>query len=98
MGISAKLSNDDGATWGEEIILRADGGNHDIGYPRTVQRPDGAIVTVYYYNDEAEDRYLAATLASVKEEADLHWWCNPRYLNHAPPQSPMLTAAWHIRR
>ncbi|MEZ4867275.1 MAG: sialidase family protein [Caldilineaceae bacterium] len=62
-GMRAQLSADDGATWGEAIILRADGGNHDIGYPRTVQRPDGTIVTVYYYNDDANgDRYLAATL------------------------------------
>ncbi len=62
-GIRAQLSPDDGATWGEEIILRADGGNHDIGYPRTVQRPDGALVTVYYYNDRPDgERYIAATL------------------------------------
>lgn len=62
-GLRAKLSTDEGGTWGEEIILRDDGGNHDIGYPRTVQRTDGTIVTVYYYNDQAEgDRYLAATL------------------------------------
>lgn len=62
-GMRAKLSVDNGATWGEEIILRDDGGNHDIGYPRTVQRADGTIITVYYYNDQAEgDRYLAATL------------------------------------
>jgi len=61
--ICARLSNDEGATWGEEIILRGDGGNHDIGYPRTVQRPDGTIVTVYYFNDEPDgDRYIAATL------------------------------------
>ena len=31
---------------GEDTILRADGGNHDIGYPRSVQRPDGKMVTV----------------------------------------------------
>ena len=61
--IRTKLSHDAGATWGDEIILRVDGGNHDIGYPRTVQRPDGTMVTVYYYNDQAEsERYIAATL------------------------------------
>jgi len=60
--IRARLSTDDGATWGEEIILRDDGGNHDIGYPRTVQRADGKIVTVYYFNDHPEgERYIAAT-------------------------------------
>ncbi|MCB0089152.1 MAG: exo-alpha-sialidase, partial [Caldilineaceae bacterium] len=62
-GMRARLSADDGYTWGDDIILRADGGNHDIGYPRTVQRPDGAVVTVYYYNDApAGERYIAATL------------------------------------
>jgi len=62
-GIRAKLSRDDGESWGREIILRDDGGNHDLGYPRTVVRPDGRVVTVYYFNDEPEgERYIAATI------------------------------------
>jgi len=62
-GLRAKLSADEGLTWGEAIILRADGGNHDLGYPRTVQRPDGGLVTVYYFNDRPDgERYIAATL------------------------------------
>lgn len=62
-GIQARLSSDGGATWGDAIVLRDDAGNHDIGYPRTVQRPDGTIVTVYYYNDRPDgERYVAATL------------------------------------
>ena len=61
--IRAKLSADDGVTWDEEIILRDYGGNHDIGYPRTVQRPDGVMVTVYYFDDHPDgERYIAATL------------------------------------
>ena len=61
--IRARLSSDGGATWGEEIILRDDGGNHDIGYPRTIQRADGMVVTVYYWNDRPDsERYIAATL------------------------------------
>jgi len=59
----AKLSSDNGETWGQEIILRDNGGNHDIGYPRTVQRTDGKMVTVYYFNDHPEsERYIAATI------------------------------------
>jgi hypothetical protein len=59
----ARLSGDEGATWGEEIVLRADGGNHDVGYPRTVQRADGRVVTVYYFNNHADgERYIAATI------------------------------------
>jgi hypothetical protein len=62
-GIRARLSADGGETWGNEIVLRDDGGNHDLGYPRTVQRSDGTIVTAYYYNDRPEgERYIAATL------------------------------------
>jgi hypothetical protein len=61
--ICAKLSDDDGATWGEEIVLRDNGGGHDIGYLRTVQRLDGTMVTAYYFHDEPDsERYIAATL------------------------------------
>ena len=62
-GIRARLSRDNGQTWGDEIILRQDAGAWDLGYPRTVQRPDGRIVTVYYYNDAPEgERYIGATI------------------------------------
>ena len=62
-GIKARISNDEGKTWGEELWLRQGAGNYDLGYPRTVQRPDGKIVTAYYYNDKADgERYIAATI------------------------------------
>ena len=62
-GIRARLSDDNGRTWGDEIILRDDGGSYDLGYPLTVQRSDGKIVTVYYFNEhEDEERYIAATI------------------------------------
>lgn len=62
-GIRAKLSSNDGSTWADEIVLRDDGGSHDLGYPRTVQRPDGTIVTVYYFNDRpGGEGYIATTL------------------------------------
>jgi hypothetical protein len=62
-GIRAKVSNDNGQTWGEEIVLRKDGGNWDIGYPCSVQRPDGKIVTVYYFNEDKDaERYISATI------------------------------------
>ena len=61
--IRARLSRDNGRTWQPEIILRNDGGGRDLGYPRTVQRPDGKIVTVYYFHDTPDgDRYIAATI------------------------------------
>ena len=62
-GIRAKLSNDGGKTWGQEIMLRDDAGCGDLGYPRTVQRSDGKIVTLYYFNDAKDaERYIAATI------------------------------------
>jgi hypothetical protein len=62
-GIRARTSSDEGRTWSEDIMVRADGGNWDIGYPRTVQRRDGKVVTVYYYNDAPDkERYVAATI------------------------------------
>src|SRR5439155_1480586 len=45
----ARLSSDGGATWGREILLRGGAGAWDIGYPRTVQRADGKLVTAYYW-------------------------------------------------
>jgi hypothetical protein len=62
-GMRARVSNDNGATWGSDIILRSDGGTWDLGYPRTFQRTDGKVVTVYYYNtDAAPQQFIAATI------------------------------------
>lgn len=62
-----KFSSDEGQTWSREYVLRADGANSDIGYPRMVQRPDGKVVLVYYWNQALVDetppwRYIAATI------------------------------------
>jgi hypothetical protein len=62
-GMRAKLSSDHGKSWGQEITLRADGGGRDLGYPRAIQRPDGKVVVVYYFNDDPQQtRYIAATI------------------------------------
>jgi predicted neuraminidase len=62
-GIYARLSRDGGRTWDHEITLRADGGGTDVGYPRSTQRPDGKVVTAYYFHDTPlGDRYIAATI------------------------------------
>jgi hypothetical protein len=61
--IRSRISSDNGRTWGREIILRGNGGGPDLGYPRTIQRADGKIVTIYYFHDEPKgDRYIAATI------------------------------------
>jgi hypothetical protein len=62
-GIRARVSEDQGKTWKDEVTLRSDGGTWDLGYPRTMQRLDGKLVTVYYYNTGAEsERFIAATI------------------------------------
>jgi len=62
-GIRARISSDNGRTWGDEIVLRQDGRNWDLGYTRTVQRKDGKLVTMYYYaTQENPEEFLAATI------------------------------------
>lgn len=62
-GIRARISTNAGESWSEEIMLRDDGGAWDLGYARTVQRLDGRLVSVYYFNDGPdEERYIAATI------------------------------------
>lgn len=62
-GIRARISRDQGRSWSDDIVLRADAVDWDLGYTRSVQRADGKIVTVYYYNDATStERYIAATI------------------------------------
>jgi Neuraminidase (sialidase) len=62
-GIHARLSSDNGKTWGNEIVLRSDGAAWDVGYVRSAQRKDGKIVTVYYFaEDAASERVIDATI------------------------------------
>lgn len=66
----ARLSDDGGKTWGNELILHDNGGGRDFGYPVSVQRPDGKIVTIYYFHDEPKsDRYIAATIWTPENTA-----------------------------
>jgi hypothetical protein len=62
--IRARLSMDKGKSWGPQIVLRKDGVDRDIGYVRSVQRPDGKMVTCYYINDRetGPERYIGATI------------------------------------
>ena len=62
-GIRGRISADEGQTWGEEFMIRGDGGGWDIGYPRTVQRADGKCVTMYYFHDgKRPERYIAYSI------------------------------------
>jgi hypothetical protein len=72
-GIRACFSRDEGRTWdvAHEAILRDDalpegpasghGSTSDLGYPRTVQLPDGKLFTVYYFTLGDGVTHIAAT-------------------------------------
>lgn len=47
-GNQARISEDEGATWSEPVILSGDGVGGDLGYPSTVQLDDGSFVSVWY--------------------------------------------------
>ena len=50
-GIRAMVSEDSGRTWGDELILYREGLNRDLGYPSTVEMPDGSLFTLWYENN-----------------------------------------------
>jgi sialidase-1 len=58
--VKACLSNDEGKTWDtlNTITIKESCPFWDMGYPMSVQREDGKIVTVYYWNDENKTRYV----------------------------------------
>jgi hypothetical protein len=67
-----KFSSDEGTSWSDEIVLREDGATGDAGYPRMVQRQDGKLVLVYYWNNALQNeappyRYIAATIIDPEE-------------------------------
>ena len=49
-GVLARLSSDDGRTWGDPVTLVSDLISGDCGYPASVQLADGRVLTAYYSN------------------------------------------------
>ena len=47
-GNKARLSTDNGRTWGDEMTISDDGKGGDLGYPSTVELADGSLITVWY--------------------------------------------------
>lgn len=67
--IAVRYSEDEGRTWGRPQVLRDDfqsaNGFPDLGYPRLFQRPDGKLVTAYFWcSPEKPETHIAATLFS----------------------------------
>jgi hypothetical protein len=51
-GIRATVSEDEGRTWGPELIIRDDGGSWDLGYPNAWVTDDGKVGVIYYFNSK----------------------------------------------
>ncbi len=69
-GIGLIVSEDDGATWSDEQILRADGPTTDLGYPVATEAEPGRIFTAYYFtkddgNGFGGTRYIAGSSFSL---------------------------------
>ncbi|MEA3401428.1 MAG: sialidase family protein [Armatimonadota bacterium] len=62
-GQRACLSSDGGQTWDydNEIILRDDAPNGDLGYPASVECDDGTILTVYYQKETLAEKTVLMT-------------------------------------
>ena len=66
-GIGLIVSEDDGATWSSEAIVRDDASAGDLGYPVATQLDDGRIFTAYYFieadgNNYGGTRHIAGSL------------------------------------
>lgn len=67
--ILGRYSNDNGATWEPEFVIRDDfiqtetGRMRDLGYPRIVQTKEGNLVAIYYWaTNENPQQYIAASI------------------------------------
>jgi hypothetical protein len=71
-GIRAAVSEDEGRTWGGELIVRDDGGSWDLGYPNAWVTDDGKVGVLYYFNSRNDRiqvnggvRHIARSIFSV---------------------------------
>jgi len=66
--ILGRYSEDGGASWGDELVIRDDFatdsfGDPDLGYPRVTQTGDGHLVATYYWaTAEHPYHHIAATI------------------------------------
>ncbi|MFA5858665.1 MAG: sialidase family protein [Elusimicrobiota bacterium] len=66
-GVRACISRDECKTWDieNELVLYTDAPGGDLGYPSSVELPDGNVLTVYYTHTSKGDdgvRYIALTI------------------------------------
>lgn len=67
-GIRAHLMDSSAEDFiGDEIIIRNDGLCGDVGYPWSVEMPDGRILVVYYFTKEDGIRHIAGSLLTLQD-------------------------------
>ncbi len=66
-GIRARVLNAECTDFAEaeEIVLRDDGRNGDLGYPWATLTNDGRILAVYYFHDENRVSHIAGTFLTL---------------------------------
>jgi hypothetical protein len=70
-GIGLIASDDDGATWSEEAVVRDDGSGPDLGYPVATELDDGRVFAAYYFVEDDGNafggtRHIAASSFRVR--------------------------------
>lgn len=71
-GLRCRVSEDEGKSWGPELIIRDDGGSWDLGYGNAWVMPDGKVGVIYYFNSKNDRvkvnggvRHMARSIFSV---------------------------------
>ncbi len=66
-GIRARILNAECTDFAsaEEIVLREDGGNGDLGYTWPVQLDDDRVMVVYYFNKANGTRHISGTILQI---------------------------------
>ncbi len=67
-GIRARILNAECTDYetADEIIIRADGGNSDIGYPWAVMLDDNHVLVTYYFNINNSTRHVAGSILEIE--------------------------------
>jgi hypothetical protein len=63
--LDAECTNAESA---DEIVLRDDGGNTDLGYPWATMITDQRALVVYYFNKANGPRHIAGTFIELPSE------------------------------
>ncbi len=69
-GIRARILNSECTDFAttQEIVLREDGGNGDIGYTWPVQLDKDHVLVVYYFNKDNGTRFIAGTILQIESK------------------------------